>query len=66
MEATPDPTPSRRDVLGVDNHPKSFNPVYETETADERNEKEAAEKAAKILAERKAAEAAKAAEEKAR
>jgi hypothetical protein len=64
MEATPDPTPSRRDVLG--DHPKSFDPVYSAGTAEDRNEAEAAEKATKLAAERKAAEEAKAAEEKAK
>lgn len=63
MEATPDPTPSRRDVLG--DHPKSFDPGFTTGTSEERNEAEAAAKAQAIAAEKKAAEAAKAAEAKA-
>jgi len=37
MEATTDPTPSRRDVLGVDNHPASFDPNATFKDANDRN-----------------------------
>ena len=50
MEATPDPTPSRRDVLG--GHPKSFEPSFGAGglSSEDRNAAEAAEKAAAIAA----------------